>query len=360
MGHTEELSIAAANKRSEQATRELAVAARSAKVKQELDDAQMDKKERRPLKEFTELRAELNEGVEEIEENFIPHSSMPPNILILRRKTIRQFPNNVMVALYYNDKLGQYFSIPYGGEASDDRAVITPVSLKESEEVVESMLRPRNWTAHNEAERWGDEFEKHVERLEPRHKGKVDMQYGHTLSSMLFGPEEAAKKYIRDHKHTLKEETLNEISLSTAKSAYEKRMADAHYNNARSTVSKDYFWRKEFSNRGAKSAAKGLNIKRLMVKKIERNDEKSRKESVKESLKEDAISHLQKVREFKTNEPLHHKDGSGSMIDPTTAHALLTVHGALHPDNQKKFSDALEHSHARMMRTIDFAWKQVR
>lgn len=279
MKYPEEFSPEAVTKRSAQATKELDVAARSAKVKRELDNAQMEKKERRPLKEFSDFRVELNEGVEEVEENFIPHSSMPPNILILRRKTVRQFPNNVMVALYYNDKLGQYFSIPYGGEASDDRAVITPVALKEDAQNLDEGLRPRGWTPEKESNRWSTEFEHHVTKLEPKHTGKVDHAYGRRLSDMLYGPEEAARKYVRDHK---------------------------------------------------------------------------------KSLNEDAISHLQKVKAFQTDKPLYHKDGSQTRIDPTTANALLTVHGALHPDNRKKFADALEHSQPKFHKMLDFAWKQVR
>jgi len=262
MKHPEVFSDEAVLKRSQkaaQATKELDVAARSAKVKRELDNAQMEKKERRPLKEFTELRTELNEGVEEVEENFIPHSSMPPNILILRRKTVRQFPNNVMVALYYNDKLGQYFSIPYGGEASDDRAVITPVSLKESGQ----------WEVH----RNGKFTTGQVETNYPVAKKHWD---------------ERTKKNEKGDKFTLVPRSPNS------------------------------------------------------------------------PINEDAISHLQKVKAFQTDKPLYHKDGSQTRIDPTTANALLTVHGALHPDNRKKFADALEHSQPKFHKMLDFAWKQVR
>lgn len=41
----------------------------------------------------------------------MPHD--PPAILILRRKSIRLFPNNQRVALYYSDKLNKYVSVPY-------------------------------------------------------------------------------------------------------------------------------------------------------------------------------------------------------------------------------------------------------
>lgn len=38
----------------------------------------------------------------------------PPYVLILKRQSVRLFPNNTKVALYYNDKLNKTFSIPYG------------------------------------------------------------------------------------------------------------------------------------------------------------------------------------------------------------------------------------------------------
>lgn len=39
--------------------------------------------------------------------------SQPPNILIMKRKSIRQFSNGQKVALYYIDKLNKYITVPY-------------------------------------------------------------------------------------------------------------------------------------------------------------------------------------------------------------------------------------------------------
>ena len=47
----------------------------------------------------------------------------PPNVLIMKRKSIRQFGNGQRVALYYIDKLDKYVSIPYG---SNDAEIIVP------------------------------------------------------------------------------------------------------------------------------------------------------------------------------------------------------------------------------------------
>ena len=38
----------------------------------------------------------------------------PPNILLLKRITVRLFPDGTKVALYYNRLLDKHFTIPYG------------------------------------------------------------------------------------------------------------------------------------------------------------------------------------------------------------------------------------------------------
>ena len=55
-----------------------------------------------------------------------------PTVLILRRKTIRNFSDGTQVALYYNDKLDKYFSIPFREPivGHDD-----PITVSESHEL---------------------------------------------------------------------------------------------------------------------------------------------------------------------------------------------------------------------------------
>ena len=38
----------------------------------------------------------------------------PPVMIVLKRKSIRLYPNKTKVALYYSEKLDRYFTIPYG------------------------------------------------------------------------------------------------------------------------------------------------------------------------------------------------------------------------------------------------------
>lgn len=82
------------------------------------------------MKLFSHFRKHLNEHV--------GAGSLPPNILILRRKSVRAFPDS-MVALYYNDKLDQYFSVPFGGDVEN---TITPASLKEDVESLDELNTP--------------------------------------------------------------------------------------------------------------------------------------------------------------------------------------------------------------------------
>jgi hypothetical protein len=57
------------------------------------------------LKEFREFIVEKKE----------PKSSPmdPPAVLIMKRKSVRQFPDGQRVALYYVDKLDKYVTVPY-------------------------------------------------------------------------------------------------------------------------------------------------------------------------------------------------------------------------------------------------------
>lgn len=57
----------------------------------------------------------------------------PPNILLLKRITVRLFPDGTKVALYYNRLLDKHFTIPYGpGINSPLQAEETEMSVLES------------------------------------------------------------------------------------------------------------------------------------------------------------------------------------------------------------------------------------
>jgi len=81
------------------------------------------------MKDFLESKEPLPEAVEEevitieeleaMDEDLMEgdesksHPMDPPAVLVMRRKSIRQFPNNQRVAMYYVDKINKYVTVPY-------------------------------------------------------------------------------------------------------------------------------------------------------------------------------------------------------------------------------------------------------
>lgn len=73
---------------------------------------------------------------EEMELNENPISGDPPFVLVLKRKAYRPYPNGLKVALYYNEKLNKYFSIPYSTEKDVDGVI----QAEEIEYIQESVM----------------------------------------------------------------------------------------------------------------------------------------------------------------------------------------------------------------------------
>lgn len=68
---------------------------------------------------------ETNEAVQSMPDD-------PPFTLVLKRKAIRLYPDKTKVALYYNDRLGKLFSVPYTTDKEGEPAI-------QAEEVIEEM-----------------------------------------------------------------------------------------------------------------------------------------------------------------------------------------------------------------------------
>lgn len=57
--------------------------------------------------------------------------SDPPNIIMLKRKAIRIFPDGRKVALYYADKIQQYVTIPYSNIGHREKNIMQVHEAKE-------------------------------------------------------------------------------------------------------------------------------------------------------------------------------------------------------------------------------------
>lgn len=75
------------------------------------------------------------EALEIVEEGVM--RTDPPFVLVLKRKAFRLYPNGMKIALYYNDKINKYFSIPY----STEKDVDAPIQAEQTEYIEESVMK---------------------------------------------------------------------------------------------------------------------------------------------------------------------------------------------------------------------------
>lgn len=93
------------------------------------------------VKDKEEVISEQQEVVEMTEAIGIDKD--PPFVLVLKRKAIRLYPNQMKVAIYYNDKLGRYFSVPYGegtGPIQAEEAEVMDANIETLHSIVENQV----------------------------------------------------------------------------------------------------------------------------------------------------------------------------------------------------------------------------
>lgn len=102
-------------------------------VREELEEAVLDTSDYKVSPSGRKVRAhrfkveDVEIDAEELTEEVM--ATDPPFVLVLKRKAIRLYPNKTKIAMYYNDKLNKYFSIPY----STERDIDAPIQAEETE-----------------------------------------------------------------------------------------------------------------------------------------------------------------------------------------------------------------------------------
>jgi len=96
----------------------------------------------------------------------------PPFVLMLKRKSIRMYPDGMKIALYYNDKLGKYFSIPYSSEKNIDTPIQSESIRTKTPSIMESIF---------EVAESGNE---QIVRLENGTKQLIDEETATTIKSL--------------------------------------------------------------------------------------------------------------------------------------------------------------------------------
>lgn len=332
------------------------------------------------MKNFKAFRENLTEA-EVVQESGV---ALPPNILILKRQSIRHFPGQTLVALYYNDKLNQFFSIPFGGE---DDNIITPTSMKEDQEQLDE-LHAQTLTSY--IDKRGKQVRDSIDSGNGAAKFTHFKGLGKAATKLSYKAASTMKMKLANNALSEEQETLLEIDLGKGDHEVIKAFLNKKPHKGSKKLSTDGK-RLDGNWLGGSGIAhhsdKGVHLNELgsksaqqvhrAIKKHNSLDShsdvphhnlihegkgfselrKEQEEVIEEAM--DAIAHLRSVKEFHTAKALKHNDGTQTKIDPTTAHALLTVHDALHDDNKKKFADHLVKSKGHFHKMLDFAWKSV-
>jgi hypothetical protein len=68
---------------------------------------------------YTKARQAVREELEEGTRMNAPLVPLPPIIMVIKRKAVRLYPDGTRIALYYNDKMKRYFSVPFGTPEAD-------------------------------------------------------------------------------------------------------------------------------------------------------------------------------------------------------------------------------------------------
>jgi len=66
--------------------------------------------------------------------------SDPPFVLVLKRRSIRMYPDGMKIALYYNDKLGKFFSVPYSIGKNVDAPIQAESIHPKTPSIIESIF----------------------------------------------------------------------------------------------------------------------------------------------------------------------------------------------------------------------------
>jgi len=91
------------------------------------NNKQINTQARRAVREDEIITTDLVEGS-------IDTPPDPPIVLVLKRKSIRLFPDGTRVALYFNNKLNRFFTVPYGSQ------ITAPLQQNESVELEEAVM----------------------------------------------------------------------------------------------------------------------------------------------------------------------------------------------------------------------------
>jgi hypothetical protein len=135
---------------------------------------------------FQKTKQAVREEYEELDE--ATNTNDPPFVLILKRKAIRLYPNGEKIALYYNNKIKKYFSIPYG----------PGVDANIQAEDFESGINTINENAIAQLQKIKDSQQHGVVKHNDGTSSKIDVQTAHAILTVHKHLNDENKKKFAD------------------------------------------------------------------------------------------------------------------------------------------------------------------
>jgi len=172
---------------------------------------------------YQKTRQVVRENIEEeIEEPIILQEDKdPPLVLVIKRKAIRMYPDGTRIALYYNERLQKYFSVPYQYGPGMD----APIQSEEVEQIDE--------LSSNLLDRYKERAKKSSDSLASQ--GKYKQANDRTLNVMKATGKQIEKTTASIRKHLNKEDVeITEAVMDTLhkivdnKSAQSVKFASGH------------------------------------------------------------------------------------------------------------------------------------
>ena len=291
---------------------------------------------------YQKTRQVVRENIEEeIEEPIILQEDKdPPLVLVIKRKAIRMYPDGTRIALYYNERLQKYFSVPYQYGPGMD----APIQSEEVEQIDE--------LSSNLLDRYKEKAKKSSDSLASQ--GKYKQANDRTLNVMKATGKQIEKTTANIRKHLNKEEVeLEEASNDPWK--------DKHFGPTK-IIKQKYHVKTDTKSYNVKADnedhAHKLVTNHAPGSKIVSIEHKGR--IMEETIDEAVMDTLHKIVDNKSAQSVKFASGHTRKVDHFTASAITQVHKALNDENKKKFADMVHKSPEHFMKASDFAFKRAK
>jgi hypothetical protein len=299
----------------------------------------------------------------------------PPMMLVLKRKGVRLFPDGQRVAIYTNERLGMTFSVPY--KTANIPGVAPMVTAEEVESVEESVATAQKvMDRANVVAKTNPDPKKRFAASGLAHKAMLRTinPTGVNTGIVRGGGNKTYRMLgkIPPYQLTKKTGVSEEVEIDEAKVSFSDKI-NAHpfvksYDGWNVKL-KPLYWHKDTKQREMRGTQQEV---KNFLKNVEPDTRAKNMQKTAASLKlgtahqsrisnspidltkmrkeevEDFMESLEQVAAYASQESpktlakhMKFADGSKLKVSHGAAKAIHMVHGALNPENQKKFADML-------------------